>query len=184
MSQDTNKFLRLPMWLADMSATGDFGILRVCCLAIVSGLSAFSFYVMMSSVLRGVLSIVVADAHLSDESDRSMASSLVIMPQSAHTDTSGQFIGQGIEGGNQVQGHRTSTLTSGTLTAGTLTVLSSSSGIGSDGDSEISILSIPSSDGEVWEDVASQVEDATTSRSQGQAIDYVLLYDDRSSEDE
>lgn len=135
----------------------------------------------------GCPSIVVADAHSSDESDKSMASSLAIMPQSAHTDTSGQFNKPGItaiERGNQVQGRGAGTLTSGTLTAGTLTLPSSSSGIGSDADSEISILSIPSSDGEVWEDVASQVGDATSGRSQGQATDYVLLYDDRSSEDE
>lgn len=81
------------------------------------------------------------------------------------------------------------TVSGRSATAATLSLPSSSSfdGVGSDTDSEVSLVSLPSSnDGETWEDVAPVGDSATANggRSGDQAIDYVLLYDDRSSEDE
>lgn len=143
-------------------------------------------------------SIVVADAHSSDESDKSIASSLVIMPQSVHASTPERSSKEGtsiVEDRSQTLGQATRTLTNGTasarsLTIGTISLPSSSSvdGIGSDTDSETSLVSIPSSgDGELWEDIGSSAGHATrdmNGQTRDQASDYVLLYDDRSSEDE
>jgi len=132
------------------------------------------------------IDITVADAHLTDESDKSIAASLVVMPQSVHaaatersnggSTSASAFVPGQIMAGNTTLSRRSPTLA-------TLSLPSSSSidGVGSDTDSEVSLVSIPSSsDGEVWEDVAPVGDNVTGN----QAIDYVLLYDDRSSEDE
>jgi next-to-BRCA1 protein 1 len=128
-------------------------------------------------------SIVVADAHSSDESEKSIASSLVVMP---HTLPS---VGTASVVERQTEGQGAATMNGmGTPTLASLSLPSSSSAVGSDSDSEVSLVSIPSSDeGEIWEEVGSSVGGPPRERNvenQGQPIDYVLLYDDRSSEDE
>lgn len=143
-----------------------------------------------------IYSIVVADAHSTDDSDKSIASSLVIMPRSANAPATEQ-LGDGDATStprHQVEGQVSATLTIATVSAGSLTVATTSlpssssvDGLGSDTDSEVSLVSIPSSDDvELWEDVASSAGDPVRGDGQShlQAIDYVLLYDDRSSEDE
>ncbi|KAF9454162.1 hypothetical protein P691DRAFT_657056 [Macrolepiota fuliginosa MF-IS2] len=137
------------------------------------------------------IDIIVADAHSSDESDKSIASSLVIMPHSPAA-IAGSSVGVASVGG-AVRRRRSTTMTNVTLTGGSPTVgtmslasTSSIDGLGSDTESEASLISAPSDEGELWEDVASSVGEAVVVNGQvrNQPIDYVLLYDDRSSEGE
>ncbi|KXN88822.1 hypothetical protein AN958_06691 [Leucoagaricus sp. SymC.cos] len=138
------------------------------------------------------IDIIVADTHSSDESDKSLASSLVVMPQAPATEQ--RSVGEttsAAHGHGRVQGTAADTLTNGTgtptIASFSLPSSSSGDGVGLDSDSEVSLVSLPSSEEEIWEDVGSSVGGRTEDRNaqnESQPIDYVLLYDDRSSEDE
>lgn len=146
-------------------------------LGILSGLSKCFFPLINGSALTSFSRIRVVEA---DASEESMAASSVIMPAASST----------------AQSERVPSVTA-TLSTRTHSLASVTDDNLSDAGSDMSLISMPSSptEDEVWHETASRPLSDTSgarmlpaavssaSKSAEEGVDYVILYDDESSDD-